>query len=349
MAAVNSSPPLAQRRLLALSVIDSLAQALQVRGPYPAPFGAMRCEAVATVAPVATAYDPPLVLCANANASGYLLFDGTYTRPGTATRQVLGPATYQVRVRSDYYQDASFNLIWPQRPDQTRVVDAANQPINLSLLPGANYPLPDTTLSELQLGPTVLRGAARAANGDPLPGIVAELANFAFVQPLPNDIPPLALADWQPFLQPTTDANGAWAIVLPGRRYYDATAEVPPTNAPMPLQHALTVRVHYPQGNIDRAENVPMGTDYAVRNTALRGLALSARQIPIGGVRIATSASAAATVTRADGAWSLYFPLDQVAVPNVAVTATLPTGAVLASNVALVPKATVAVPTFIFP
>jgi hypothetical protein len=335
------------QRLLALSVVDTLAQSLRVNGAFPAPLGPLAYELTAALPPAAAVYVPPLPLWSRRNASGYWLLDGSFSDPDDPEqRRPLADGKYTVRTHSDYYQDASFTLTWPPTAQQTRVLDAANQPLNVSLLPGAAYPLPNTTMSGLQLGPTILRGGTLTSAGDPLAGILVEVVNLALIQP--PELPPLV--NWQPFLQPLSDDRGGWAIVLPGRRFFDATSEVPPAGTVLPLHRQFTIRTHYPTGQIDRVEDVVLGSDYAVRNTALRGQVVGPRARPIAGARITSSAGAASSVSRSDGSWFLYFMPDQVTVPNVTVTATLPDGTALSDTTAtLLPKMTVVVPTFNFP
>jgi len=330
---------------LALSVVDGLASALRIRGKFPTPLGDLACEIVEATAPVQRIFDPPRVLWTFRNPSGYLLLDGTYTEAGDRTRRwPLGPGTYRIRVRGDYYQDGEFALQWPPAGDAARIpIPQPNDPDNLVLLPGAAYPLPDVTQDRLQLGPTILRGSAFEADGTPIEGALAEVINLPLLQPA--NLPPLG--NW-PFLSARSNSSGDWAIVLPGRRYIDGAPEIPPPNT-LPIRKQISVRVHYPGGAVTTVHNVLLGSEHSVRNTALRGQVLGAGGRPIAAARIGTSVSAATSTSRRDGVWFLYFDLDQAAVQNVTVTATTPDGvSATDSSAELRPASTVVVPTFHF-
>lgn len=333
-------------RLVALSLVDALAQALGVSGEFPPPEGAVQCRAVEALAPVPGPLDPSLVLWTRRTRSGVLLLDGSYARDGAPGGPwPLADGTYRVRVRGDLYQEAEFVLAWPPRADQLRVpVDGNGQPLNVSLLPGPAYPMPDEPGRPFQLGPTLLRGTALAASGEPLPDVRVETVGLALLQPA--GLPPLAA--W-PFLSARSDARGSWVLVLPDRRYLDPAPEIPAQGSP-PVTKDVTVRVHYdPVRQVDRTERgVVLGSEHAVRNTALRGRAVGKGGRPFGGVRITTSAGPAASQTGPDGAWTLVFDLDQAGVPQVTVTATAPDGTSVSSPAAVVAGATVVVPTFRF-
>ena len=333
--------------LMALSVVDSLARALRMNGEFPPPLGEIRCEILEISAPVQRTFDPPRVLYTFRNRSGYVVLDGTYTNSTEPSRRwPLGPGTYRIRVRGDYYQDAELSLQWPLPVEARRInvpqqPPQPNDPGSVELLPGPSYPLPDTSASRFQLGPTILRGSALNPDGTGISAIRAEVINLPFLAP--TTLP--ALGDW-PFLSANTDARGDWTLVLPDRRYIDNAPEIPP----QPVVKPISVRVHYPSGAVTRQRNVRLGTEFALRNTALRGQVLGAGGKPITDAVISTSVNALTSKTRADGVWFLYFDLNQAAVANLTVTATIPTGtSATASAVTLQPEATVVVPTFQFP
>ncbi len=334
----------------ALSVTDALKRALRTGGEFPPPLGDVSCEIVAQTAPVVRAFNPPLVLWTFRTHSGFLVLDGTWARqregrPDAAARLPLGAGTYRVVVRGDYYQDRAFTLAWPPSGGQVRIpLDAQNDPENIELQPGAAYPLPDVTTSRMQLGPTIIRGSLFTPAGDPLAGVPVEAINLVFQQP--QDLPPLG--PW-PFSQARTDQRGDWAIVLPGRRYFDNTPELRPPAAP-PLVRPMTIRIHLPNvPPLDLVENVTLGAEHSLRNTALRGQVVSAGGAPVRDAVVTTTVSAAASVTRANGIWFLYFDLNQADVPNVTVTVTVPGGATASDPTAQVRHgATIVVPTFHF-
>lgn len=331
--------------LMALSVVDRLAQALRVGGAFPQPLGEILCEAVAQTAPVARVLDPPRVLSCLRNRSGYLILDGTWRHPDEPGRSYpLGAGTYLVRLRGEMYQDAEFPLAWPPAEGQRRIpVPQPGNPDNVELLPSSAYPMPDLSIGRLQLGPTILRGAAFAADGSPLAGLAVEVINLPLLAP--PELPPLA--DW-PFLRARSSASGDWALVLPGRRYIDNAPELPPP-ASLPVTKQLSVRIGYPGGPVTRLQTVVLGSEHAVSNTALRGQVLGPGGRPLAGVPITTSVDAHASLTRADGSWRLYFDLNQAAVAQLAVTAAPPGRAPKTDTSAtLQPGGTVVVPTFHF-
>jgi hypothetical protein len=330
---------------MALSVVDRLAQALRVGGAFPPLLGDIRCEAVALTAPVARVLDPARVLSAFRNRSGYLILDGTWRNPDDPARLYpLGAGTYVVRIRGEMYQDAEFLLPWPPAEGLRRIpVPQAGNPGSVELLPSSAYPLPDVTIDRLQLGPTILRGAAFAADGTPLPGLLAEIVNLPLLAPpeLPH------LGDW-PFVRTRTSAAGDWALLLPGRRYIDGAPEIP-SRTNLPLKKQLTVRIAYPDGPVTTLQTVLLGSEHSVRNTAMRGQVLGPGGRPLAGVPITTSVDAHSSVTGADGSWRLYFDLNQAAVAQVGVTAAPPGQAPKTDQTAsLQPGATVVVPTIHF-
>lgn len=346
MSKLTSLEQITHQPHMALSMVDRLAQALRVGGTFPPILGEVSCELVETTAPVQRMIDPPRVLAAFRNRSGYLMLDGTYADPTDRTRfWPLGPGTYRVRVRGELYQDAEFLLEWPPAAGQHRIpVPQPGNADSVELLPSAAYPLPDVTLDRLQLGPTILRGCAFAADGKPLAGVIAEVINLPLLHP--RHLAPLG--DW-PFLRAASGASGDWALVLPGRRYLDNTPEIPPANT-LPLKRRIEVRVSYPGGPVIAVQEVILGSEHSVRNTALRGQVLGPGGRPIAGARIETSASPRTSITRADGKWTLYFDLNQAGAANVSVTATPPGQAPQTDATAtLRPGSTVFVPTFHFP
>lgn len=334
---------------MALSVVDSLARALRIGGEFPPPLGEIRCEILSATAPVVLAFDPPRRLQAFRNRSGYLVLDGSYTNAsGPARKWPLAPGSYRVRVSGDLYQDAEFLMVWPPRSDGRRVAvpqqpPTPNDPSSVALLPAPSYPFPDVTASRFQLGPTILRGGAHNPDGSPVHGATVEVTNVNFFAAPPAGLPPLGT--W-PFLKAKTDARGDWTLVLPDRRYYEAAPEIPAA----PVDKQIAVRIQYPAGPVTRQVMVRLGTEYTVKNTALRGQVLGHGGRPIVGAAISTSVNSLMSTSRTDGSWFLYFDLNQVAVPNVTVTATTPNGeSATASAVPLVPEATAVVPTFEFP
>ncbi len=274
------------------------------------------------------------------------MLDGSYTNASEpARRWLLAPGAYRVRLSGDFYQDAEFQMLWPPPADGRRVAvpqqpPTPNEPSSVALLPAPSYPLPDVSGSRFQLGPTILRGSAHNSDGSPVQGAAVEIANVNLPAAPPAGLPPLN--SWT-FLSATTDARGDWTLVLPDRRYYDPTAEIPVA----PVDRQIAVRIQYPTGAVTRQVNVRLGSEYALKNTALRGQVLGNGGRPIAGATISTTVNALTSTTRADGSWSLYFNLNQVAMPTVIVTATTLEGtSATAPAVALVPEAMVVVPTF---
>lgn len=336
-------------RRFALSVIDALARVLGTRGTLPPPTGAVVCEIPTQILPAAVTFDPPLVLWTIRNASGFVIFDGTYARAGsTAARLPLQPGTYRLRLRGEYYQDFEFDFLWPPADDAVRV------PLDQLLLPGAAYPFPPITPSTFpepntslanrpySRGFTLIRGSALTPSGTPIAGVRAELINFVFqpFPPVPNP-PPLPWA----FLSCVTGDDGNWAILLPDRLRFKNVA--PATTAA--VTHPVTIRVTQPDGTfIDLARTIALGTEVSVTQTALRGRAVDGRGLALADVAIQTSVGADTSRSRGDGQWSFYFPLNQPDVPAVTVTATAPGGASQSVTTPVVNGKTVVVPTFAF-
>ena len=126
----------------------------------------------------------------------------------------------------------------------------------------------------------------------------------------------------------------------------DNTPEIPPG----PVDKHISVRIAYPGGAIVRQRNVRLGSEFAFKNTALRGQVLGPGGKPVAGAVITTSVNALTSTSRADGVWFLYFGLNQAAVANLTVTATTPAGAsVTSAALPLQSEATVVVPTFQVP
>lgn len=354
MAAMQFIEQFAHTPHVALSVIDRLAQALHLSGAFPPALGDITCEIIEAMAPVQRTYEPARVLGMQRTRAGYVTLDGSYSNPAQPGREwLLAPGTYRVRVSGEIYRPAEFALTWPPAPDDRRVripkapADIANVD-NVELYPSAAYPMPDLTLGRNQLGPTIIRGSALAADGTPIAGIVAEVINLPLLQPAGQPV----LGSW-PFLQTTTAANGDWAVVLPGRLYIDPAVEVPvalpPPNSP-PMTKQIAVRVAYPTGAVTVLRNVVLGDENPVRNTGLRGQVLGAGGRPIAGARITTSVSAATSTTGRDGSWFLYFGLGQPAVANLSVTATTPAQtSATDSSASVQPGSIVVVPTFHIP
>ena len=347
MAILTTYEEAAHTRRYALSITDGLARVLGSKGPFPPPMGEVALTIAAQITPAAIVFDPPLVLWAIRNASGFLILDGTYAREGSrGARLPLASGRYRVRVRGQYYQDLELDLDWPPADDDVRI------PVNHELRPGPAYPFPaiaPATFAEpntsaqnrpYSRGFTLIRGSVLGPAGERIVGAAAELVNFV-VDPFPTMPSP---PPW-PFLRCVTSDTGDWAILLPDRLTFKNVA--PTTTAP--VIHPITVRVTYPDATfVDLPINVPLGTEFAVTQTALRGNVIDTRGLPIAGVSIATSAGSPASASRADGRWSLYFPLDQPDVPLVTVTATKPGGTPASSSVAIVHGKTVVVPTFVF-
>jgi hypothetical protein len=341
------------RRHVALGVVDGLARALRVLGDLPAPLGEIECQILRRTAPQPRSFDPPLVLWTFRNATGFVIADGTYVHEGQpAVRRVLGDGVYDVRVRGEYYRDREFSLTWPLPPGVARLtLDEPGNPVNIVLLPGPAYPLPDVTLARLQLGPTILRGSLYTPSGDPLSDILVEIVNPPpFLAP--PELPPLAPADW-PFFESRTSDRGDFVLLLPHRRYIDNTPEVPPGPNPPPITIPITLRIGYDSGPaLILLPNVVLGGEHSVANTALRGQVVGPGGRPIADAEITVSTGAQISRSRANGLWFLYFDLDQFPInvlTPVTVTATTPDGAAASDSTASVLRgATVVVPTFQF-
>lgn len=334
---------------IGVSVTDALTRALRIAGEFPALLGGVELRIVGQSLPAARRFEPPRRLQVLRHAGGFLSIDGTWSAAATDAPLPLAPGTYEVEVRGDYYRTLTFDLVWPPAAGQTRVpLTGGGQPDTLALMPAPHYPLPDGTTSRFQLGPTVIRGAVVAADGTPLAGRRVEALNLPILNPA--ELPPLG--PW-PFMATESSASGDWALVLPGRRYIDAAAEMlPVTNPPTPpLTRPITIRVTYAAGVFtDVVLPVQYASETSLRGTALRGQVTGPDGRPIAGAVITTDVDGRQSVTRADGAWFLHFDLNQPDVAAATVTATRPDGATAsAAGVPVRRFATVVVPTIAFP
>lgn len=348
MALVGTYEQATHTRRYALSVVDGLARVLGSRGPLPAPLGEVTCQVVEQLAPIPATFDPPLVLWTMRNATGFVILDGTYAREGArVSRLPLNPGDYRVRLSGAYYQDLEFLLQWPPAGDKVRV------PADKELKPSAAYPFPAITPASFpepntsmvkrpyNRGFTLIRGTVFTAAGDPVRGATAEIVNLVFNPlPPPPDPPP---PPWT-FLTCVTGKSGDWAILLPDRlRVTNAPAT---TTAPVELP--LTIRITSPPAAVvDVAATVPLGTEFSIRQTALRGRVTQSGRAVERAV-IATSLGSESSRSRSDGGWVLYLDLNEPDASNVTVTATTPGGASQSRLSEVAHGATVVVPTFEF-
>jgi hypothetical protein len=328
------------RPSFAVAAVDLLAQALAARGPIAPPNCALSCAIVAQLAPVARAFDPPLMLELQQRVNGALTFDGRYRIGDGPLRDVsLGDGSYTAELRGDHYRPSRFQLDWP--PSALRTPIVAGVPADVGLMPSTAYPYPDVTALPFNLGPTLLRGSVFATDGTPEVGAVVS------IPALPALNPP---APAWPFIQTETDASGGWALLLPDRRRIGVAGET----AVPPVQQ-MTVHVQclpIPGGRVLDFQNVPvtLGRENAAPNTSLRGQVTRAGGRPLGGVAITTSANALASRTRDDGRWALYFDPNYAGASNVTVKATATDGSTVTLNgVAIKQGATVVVPTLHLP
>jgi len=335
-------------RRVGISMTDALRQALRTDGQFPAPSGAIECRLLAQVAPVARTFDPPRVLDTT-NKGSFLAIDGSWSVPGQTSSLPLAAGSYQAEITGDQYLGFSFVLTWPLPEGQSRVPVPNG---TVQLMPGPAYTMPDVTTSSFQLGPTLIRGCFLAEDGRPRAGIRVEVLNFALINPLPPELPPLVA--W-PFAATSTSDSGDWALVLPGRRYIDAALEQPqPPNTH--LTKAMTIRFidpPPPAAPTDVPLTVAFAAENSLRNTGLRGRVVGRGGRPITGARISTNVDARRSVSREDGLWFLYFDLNfNLNQPNpvpVTVTATLPNGtSASVANISVQRFSTVVVPTFQF-
>jgi hypothetical protein len=309
-----------------LSVIDRLARELATTVPNQSPPD-IEIRIVQQQSPVVRDFTPPLLLWTVRNRSGFFLLDGTYFRPGGGgNRGVLAAGVYDVEVRAAGFQTGRGPLDWTD--------PSPRLPVNVELNPGATYPFPELTGRPYGLGPTVLRGSVFNPDGSPLTGAVASVPNLVF-----NPA-------W-PFTRCEVSESGDWAILLPDRRRFTAFAE----EQAAPVTTNVTVRITPPAGApVDLQENVTLGGEHRIPNTALRGEVRGAGGRPIPGARVTTSVNALASESGSDGRWFLYFGLNQADANNVTVTATLPGGATRSlANQTVARRRTLVVPTIQFP
>jgi hypothetical protein len=339
-----------ERRMLTATLIFNLedSYARERLGPrtHPRPFEPLKFWLLARLAPgVREDYEPPREMIVKLNTSGYHLFFGDEKRPDSATRRDeprqasvrrvdLAAGTYLIRVTSPLYQTVeqpivvpmpNLNIRDPGNPDP-----AKRDPIvqySFDLRPSYAYPFPDRyplrqddpddCLEDPlpgRRGPTLLRGGLHASDGRGIAGATVQANNITNLY--------------------RTDASGQWVLWFP-----DGQSSGP-----------VTVRVTMADGS---ALDVPgvcvvRGRENSLAGTALRGWVLRAG-VGLPGATVAVSGRQDTTTTRADGGWSYYFGLTQPD-ETVSVTATLPNGdSRTEDGIAVRRRATVVVPTFVFP
>jgi hypothetical protein len=179
------------------------------------------------------------------------------------------------------------------------------------LLPSYAYPFPSETLPGGR-GPTLLRGEYLARDGSGVAGVTVLVPGRS-----------------APYI---TDASGRWVLFFPDDQ---------PTGD-------VTVRFQGPGGTETVQVVIVAGRASSLRQTALRGFALTTAGVPIGGATITVAGQPAPIRSGPDGGWSCYFPLAQPpAAGPVDVTASLPDGrSQTHPSIGVQPRSTVVVPTF---
>jgi hypothetical protein len=341
-----------ERRTLAATLIFNLEDSyLRERlGPraHPRPYEPLRFWLVAREAPgPREVYSAPRELVITRNPSGYHLFFGHEwlahgSRKQRRTHHMeLAPGTYRVRVTSPLYQTEEQSVVLPlpnlNARDPGNPDPALRDPLaqyTFALRPGYAYPFPDTYPIRLddpdicpdapppgRRGPTLLYGSLYTPDGRGITGATVRV-------------------DGSPAMY-QTDASGQWVLWF----------REPQANDPNPAPTGpVTVHVTMPDSSVVDVPNVCVvrGCSTSLGQAALRGWVLR-QGISVGGATIAVSGQQATITSRPDGGWAYYFGLNQ---PDavVSVTATLPDGASQTQNgIEVRHRATVMVPTFVFP
>src|SRR5579864_1749345 len=101
----------------ALTLIDLFAQLRGTHGAFPPLAGALRFTILEQILPTGTnRFDPPFIVYAKANSSGFYLLSSQVTRT-TGSPLTLPPGDYRVRIESDFYQPVEQVITWPAAVD----------------------------------------------------------------------------------------------------------------------------------------------------------------------------------------------------------------------------------------
>lgn len=321
--------------VLILSLEDAFAREWLGPASQPRPYEPLRFWLVGReLGGVAETFDP-VPLEVTRNASGYHLFFGRAQATGGAGQRPrpggyspgrlldLPPGVYTLRITSPYYQTLEDRYELPM--PNPNLPDTLENYSNV-LQPGYAYPFPNPlSLGQVadvdcdgerfpaRSGPTLLRGVVLDTNGAGMAGARVRVPGRPGVY--------------------LTDATGQWVLWF---RESQPTAPV-------------TVRIE-PAGRppVEVADVcLARGYETVLHNTALRGWVRQAgRELP--GAVVTVTGKPGQALSGPDGAWRYVFPFSQGA-GNVEVRAALPGGPTQRKNIAVVPRSTVVVDTFIFP
>jgi len=291
---------------LIFDVEDSFARQAGLAGPHPRPIGQTRFFAVArVVGGVSQPLPKPEELKVVSNSDGYQLLFGT-PRP-------LSGGDWVIRVENPFYQVAEIQVtvgvsFSPGAPSPERLA-----PYAVGLQAGYAYPFPSSSTVARASGPTLLRGAVRAAGGEGVAGVAVSVAGL----PAPY----------------VTDSSGQWVLAFP-----DTTAS-----------GNVTVRFAFPGGPaVNIATAIRQGEQTSLPQAALRGQVFRPGLVPAVGATVRVAGKPGQATADNNGAWFYYFNLDQQD-ETVSVTASLPGGATLTQPAILArERATVVVPSFRF-
>jgi len=252
--------------------VDGFTARRNVAGPHPRPIGTITYRLVArSQGGIRSDLDAPLNLVTTGTPSGYDVWLGLVSAPGTSRRSAgLADGDYIVEAISPLYQRLEVTVTVPLDPCS---------PGQFELEPGYDYPFPRTSTLSMGRGPTLLRGTIHRNdnNTSALAGITLEV--------------PGQSSSYQ------TDSTGRWVLVFPDSQ---------PAG---PVTVRFTFPAGGPVLAVPGIALVP-GASNAIQQTALYGQALAADQ-PARGCTVEVLGRAGQALADATGAWLYYLDLGE--------------------------------------
>lgn len=304
--------------LVVFDPVDRFARDRAVSGRHPRPVGRIAYRLIAIVVGGARQdLGRPLDLVVTRNAAGYDCWFGELREPGGSRRNLTPfPVPFVVVVDAEGHQDLELQL---------NALPAG--PTEVALEPGYAYPFPAGSARPGSVGPTLLRGTLRSADGGGVEGVTVRVDPPPPGQPVP---PPRYV----------TDETGQW--VLP---FDDAVSTV----------SDATVRLSRPGQPDVLVHEVPIvrGDTSSLRQAAVTGRAVHPDGRGVPRVVVTVSGEPGSATTTAEGSWTFWFQIDRflpsLGASPVAGAATPPQGPPQNWSVQVQPRTTTRVPDIAFP